>query len=158
MAERRLDVRVAKPGQALAGRLAGRHSGEAFFDVAPCFFRCKATIASRPARASASRSPRATSWSARLLDFVERPCLERGDELALVDQPVLKSEQSEQEMAVRGGGHGGAPIVVGRSGEGPSLCVLCMSFHPILLIAPSPSRGTSLAAPFPDRFFSSCPS
>jgi hypothetical protein len=41
--------------------------------------------------------------------------------LDLVDDTVLKREQSEQEMAVRGGGHGMAPIVVGRSGAGPSL-------------------------------------
>jgi len=38
-------------------------------------------------------------------------------ELALVDQAVLKREQSEQEMSVGGGGHDRSPIVGGRSGE-----------------------------------------
>ena len=92
------------------------------------------------------------------LGLVADPRLEGKDKLGLVDQAVLKSEQSEQEMAVRCGGHRGAPIVVGRSGEGSSPCLLCMSVHPILLVAQSPSGGTTLAGPFPDRFFSSCPS
>ena len=34
MAERPLDIRVAEPGQTFAGRLAGRHGGEALLDVA----------------------------------------------------------------------------------------------------------------------------
>ena len=52
--------------------------------------------------------------------LVAGPGLEGGDELALVDQAVLKREQSEEEMAVGGGSHGVAPIVVGRSGEAPA--------------------------------------
>ena len=39
--------------------------------------------------------------------------------MALVDQAVLKREQSEQEMTVCGG-HDMAPIVVGGSGTGPA--------------------------------------
>ena len=53
--------------------------------------------------------------------FVAGPGLEGGDQGALVDQAVLKREQSEEEMAVGGGGHGVAPIVVGRAGAGPGL-------------------------------------
>ena len=53
--------------------------------------------------------------------LVAGPCLEGGDQIALVDQPVLKCEQPEEEMAVRGGSHDIAPIVVGRSAESPSL-------------------------------------
>ena len=53
------------------------------------------------------------------LRLVAGPGLERGDELAVVDQPVLKREQSEQEMAVGGGGHDMAPIVVDRPSVGP---------------------------------------
>ena len=41
--------------------------------------------------------------------LVERPGLEGGHELDLVDQAVLQGEQSEKEMAVGGGGHGMAP-------------------------------------------------
>ena len=40
--------------------------------------------------------------------LVERPGLEGGHELALVDEAVLKGEQSEQEMTV-GGAHGETP-------------------------------------------------
>src|SRR5262249_57152778 len=42
--------------------------------------------------------------------LVERPRLERGDNVALVDQPVLQREQAEEQVAVSGdGGHGEAP-------------------------------------------------
>ena len=53
--------------------------------------------------------------------LVAGPGLEGEHELALVDQAVLKREQSEEEMAVGGGGHGMAPNSGGRSGAGPSL-------------------------------------
>ena len=43
------------------------------------------------------------------LRLVERPGLEGGQELALVDKPILKREQSEEKMAVGGAGHGVAP-------------------------------------------------
>ena len=41
-----------------------------------------------------------------------RPCpgAERGDELVAGDHPVLEREQSEEEMAIGGGGHGEAPV------------------------------------------------
>ena len=55
------------------------------------------------------------------LGLVAGPCLKGEHELALVDQAVLKREQSEQEMAVSGGGHGMSPIVGGRSGESPGI-------------------------------------
>ena len=53
--------------------------------------------------------------------FVASPRLERPDELDLVDQSVLEREQSEEEMAVGGGGHGMSPIIGGRSGESPGI-------------------------------------
>src|SRR5262249_51779892 len=53
--------------------------------------------------------------------LVAGPGLEGGDQGALVDQPVLKREQSEEEMAVGGGVHGVAPNSGGRWGGGPSL-------------------------------------
>ena len=45
----------------------------------------------------------------------------KSNKLNLADQAVLKREQSEQEMAISSGDHDMAPIVNGRSGEGPSL-------------------------------------
>ena len=47
--------------------------------------------------------------SARSADLIERPRLKRGHELALVDDARLKCEQSEEKMAIGGGGHGEAP-------------------------------------------------
>ena len=52
--------------------------------------------------------------------FVTGPGLKGEHELALVDQAVLKREQSEEEVAV-GGGHGVAPNSGGRIGAGPGL-------------------------------------
>ncbi len=40
--------------------------------------------------------------------LLERPGLEGGDELGLVDHPVLEGDQAEQQVAV-GVGHGRAP-------------------------------------------------
>ena len=67
--ERRLDVGVADPRQALAGRFAGRDRGQALLDVAAVASRWR-----RPAPPAARarprlRSPRASRWSARLLDL-----------------------------------------------------------------------------------------
>ena len=50
----------------------------------------------------------------------EPPGGKGGDKGALVDQAVLKREQSEEEMAVGGGSPGVAPIVVGRSVQAPA--------------------------------------
>ena len=70
---------------------------------------------SAPSGRRGRRGGRPGSWTCR----GSRPG--RRHELALVDQAVLQREQSEEEMAVGGGGHGMAPIVGGRSGEGPGL-------------------------------------
>jgi hypothetical protein len=53
--------------------------------------------------------------------LVGGPVLEGGDQGAVVDQPVLKREQSEEEMAVGGGGHAMAPKSGGRWGAGRGL-------------------------------------
>ena len=42
--------------------------------------------------------------------LVASPGLEGGDELGLVDEPDLQRDQANEEVAVRGGGHGVAPI------------------------------------------------
>ena len=96
----------------------------------PCFLRCRPTRASTTARWSASRSPRATRWSARAPGLVQGPGLEGGDELGLVDQAVLKGEQSEEQVAVGvDGGHGTGLRDVG-PGRGHSVLNLG-GHHPI---------------------------
>ena len=47
--------------------------------------------------------------------LVASPGLEGGDELGLVDEPDLQRDQAKEEVAVRGGGHGVAPICESRS-------------------------------------------
>ena len=64
--------------------------------------------------------------------LVEGPGLEGGDELALVDQAVLKREQSEEEMAVGGGSSwrdSGHSVVPDSTGHGT---------------APEPGRGEGI--------------
>ena len=53
--------------------------------------------------------------------LVAGPSLKGGDEGTLVDQAVLQREQSEEEVAVRGGGHDLAANIVGRAGGGSCL-------------------------------------
>ena len=67
--------------------------------------------------------------------FLERPGLEGSDKLGLVDHPVLKGDQAEEQVAV-GVGHGGNPRSVGRSSRLP--CLRCL--------APSPSTGGRIVA------------
>ena len=110
MAERPLDIRVAEPGQAFAGRLAGRHGGEAFFDVAVLLDVQGDDRVEAGAGVGVQVTP-GDELVGQALGLVARPGLEREDKLALVDQAVLKGEQSEKEMAVGGGGHDMSPTL-----------------------------------------------
>ena len=121
MAERRLDVRVADPRQALARRLAGRDRGQALLDVAAVGFEVDLGQRLQQRPLGGGQVAAGFQVVGQAPGLVERPGLEGGHELALVDDPVLEGEQSEEEMAVGGGGHGKAPIGGGRSGEGPGL-------------------------------------
>ena len=67
----------------------------------PCFFTCSPTIASTTPRWSASRAPRIDQVIGQRPVFLERPGLKRGDELDLVDQPILQRQQAEEQVAVR---------------------------------------------------------
>ena len=63
-----------------------------------CFFRCSATIASTPARCSASRSPRREVLRERPVPGTG-PGLEGRDELTLVDQANLEREHAEEQVS-----------------------------------------------------------
>ena len=141
MGERRLDLGVAEPGQALAGRPAGGDGGQALLDVAAVLLEVQGDDRFEAGAGVGVEVAAGDEVVGQAPGLVAGPGLEGGDELALVDQAVLKREQSEEEMAVGGGGHGMAPIVGGRSGEGPSLGLLCMSFHLMLRLL---SRSTIL--------------
>ncbi len=81
-----------------------------------------------PPRAPAwrsSRSPRTFEVFRQALGFVERPGLEGVHQLTLIDDAVLKREQSEEQMAVGGSGHGESPghggvPVIPNTATGPS--------------------------------------
>ena len=123
MAERGLDLGVAEPRQALAGRTAGGDRGQALLGVAAVLLHVQRDhrLDGGPA-VGVEVAPR-VQVIGQAPGLVERPGLERGDELGLVDQPVLKGEQSEEEMAVGSGGHREPPdhgVVTGMTGYGIS--------------------------------------
>ena len=64
--ERGLDLRFIQRSQADAGRSVGEDRSQAVLHVAVGFLTCKATDRFEAAGVGPSRSPRATSWSARL--------------------------------------------------------------------------------------------
>jgi hypothetical protein len=115
------DLGLAHRRQAGAGGGVGRHGRQALLHIAVVRFdmdRCQ-YLNGRPP--GAGEVAAGFQMVGKALGLVAGPGLEGGDERALVDQPILKCDQSEEEMAVGGGGHGVAPIVVGRLREGPCL-------------------------------------
>jgi hypothetical protein len=60
---------------------------------------------SRPALASATRSPLETNWSVRLLDLSMVQGLESGHELGLVDQPIMVITAAGLTAEIVSGGH-----------------------------------------------------
>ncbi len=109
--ERGLDVELAECGQAGAGGSVRRDRGQAFLDVAAVPFQMG--IGEHLERRTPGTGQVAAGFQmiGEALRLVERPGLEGGQELALVDETILKSEQSEEKMAVGGGGHGEVPGV-----------------------------------------------
>ena len=101
-------------------RLAGT-AARLFSTSPPCFLTCNGDERLEAGAGVGVEVAAGDEVVGQAPGLVAGPGLEGGDELALVDQAVLKREQSEEEMAVGGGGHGVAPIVVGRSGAGPGL-------------------------------------
>ena len=97
--ERRVDVRVVRLRQALAGGPARRDRGQALLRVAAVPPEMLRTRSSTTARSSSSRIPAALKWLARDLDLSSVQAWNTADELALVDQPILESQQPEQEVA-----------------------------------------------------------
>ena len=93
--------RRARPGCVASSMVAGRPA-RLFAALPPCFFTCSPTIASTTPRWSASRCAAVDEVIGQRPVFLERPGLEGGDELDLVDQPVLQRQQAEEQVAVRG--------------------------------------------------------
>ena len=113
MAERGLDLRVADPRQALPRRFAGRNRGEAFLHVAAVRFQVNRGQPLQQRPLGGGEVAAGFQVVGQAPGLVERPGLEGGHELALVDEPVLEREQSEEEMAIGGGSW---------RGSGPSRC------------------------------------
>ena len=104
------DVGIAELGEALTGGAAGGDGGETPFHVAAVLL----DVASHQGIDGGSVVGIEVAATDEVVGegagLVERPGLEGGHELDLVDQPVLECEQSEQQVAVGGdAGHGDAP-------------------------------------------------
>jgi hypothetical protein len=119
--ERRLDLGLAQVHQARTGRSVGGDGGQALLDVAPMGFDVDRRECLESRALGARQIAAGLQMVGQALRLVAGPGLEGGKKGALVDQAVLKSEESEEEMAVGGGSHGMAPSSGGRSGAGPSL-------------------------------------
>ncbi len=109
MAERRLEIRVAQTRQAFLRRFARGDQREALLKVAVvglkmCRHQPVQKLASGAAQVAAG-----FEMIGQPASFVERPGLKGGDKLNLIDESVLKGEQSEQQMSVRGAGHRESP-------------------------------------------------
>ena len=120
VAERRGDLRFADPCQALMDRLARRNRGQAFRHAAMGF---QVNLGQQFQQRPLGGAQIAPSFQVvgQAPGLVERPGLKGGHELALVDDPVLKGEQSEKEVSVSDGGHGTAPgqdVVPGEPNHG----------------------------------------
>jgi hypothetical protein len=93
------DFGFGDASQALAGRSARRDRGEAPLQVAVLL-----EIASHQGRDGESivgiEVAAADEVVGQGAGLVERPGLEGGHELDLVDQPILEGEQSEEQVAV----------------------------------------------------------
>ena len=102
MAERRPDVWIAQPRQALAGGLTGRDGGEALPDVAPMPFEMshdQGLNGHAIVRVQVSPFLEVIGQGSRL---VTGPGVERGNKLSLLDQTVLQGEQTKKEILIRG--------------------------------------------------------
>ena len=107
--ERRVDLRAANPSQALSRRLAGRDGGHAFLHVAAVGVQVDLDKPFQQHSLGPVQVTARFQVVGQTVRLIQRPDLKCGHELALVDDPILQREQSEEEMAVGGGVHGAAP-------------------------------------------------
>jgi hypothetical protein len=127
-------------GQIGARGAGGWYGGQALLDVAPVRFEVNVRQRLEQRPPGAGQVAAGFQVVGQTLGLVERPRLEGGQKLALVDQPVLKREQSEEEMAVGGGSHGMAPKRRRSSGCGrrpPGLAQGSRRIGPIIACVPS---------------------
>ena len=97
-------------GQALAGGAAGGDGGQALLGVAAVLLEVAGHQGLDGGSVVGVEVAAADEVVGQGAGLVERPGLEGGDELALVDQAVLQGQQAEEQVAVGGeGGHGEAP-------------------------------------------------
>ncbi len=106
--ERGLDLGHAESGQAGAGSAVGGHRGKALLHVA-VFLDVQGDDGVEAGAGIGVKVAPADEVVGQGRQLVAGPGLEGRDQGALVDQTVLKREQSEEQMAVSGGGHGEAP-------------------------------------------------
>ena len=104
------DVGIAELGEALTGGAAGGDGGETPFHVAAVLLDMASHQGIDGGSVVSIEVAATDEVVGEGAGLVERPGLEGGHELDLVDQPVLECKQSEQQVAVGGdAGHGEAP-------------------------------------------------
>ena len=95
--------------QAGASEPVRRYRGQALLDVAVVCFQVGTGQHFEQRPLGAGQIAAGFQVVGQASRLVESPGLEGGHELALVDDSVLKCEQSEEQMAVGASGHGEAP-------------------------------------------------
>ena len=109
---------VVEPGQAAPRRAGGGERGQALLGAAAVLLEVQADQGldggSLVVGVEVAAGDQVLGQRPGL---VERPGLEGGDELGLVDQAVLEGEQTEEQVAVGGDGGHGAGLPEGRHGR-----------------------------------------
>ena len=95
--ERRLDVRLAEPARLSRIDLPAGTAARLFSTSPPCVSRCtRRQGLDRPPVVGVEVAAGDAGGRPGIVDLSQRPGLEGGDELDLVDHAVLKREQSEE--------------------------------------------------------------
>src|SRR5205814_5833819 len=110
--------RVANLVEALAGGTTGGDGGQAPLDIASVLLDVQGGQRLDGGPMSGVEITTADQEIREQPGLVEAPGLERSNELALVDQPVLQRKQAEEQIAVGGGGGHGTGLQASDVGRG----------------------------------------
>src|SRR5262249_40052976 len=94
------EVRVADPGEALLGGATGGEGGQALLEVAAVLLEVEGGQGLEGGPLGVVEVTAADQEIGKQSILGAAPGLEGGDELALIDQPVLQGEQAEEQIAL----------------------------------------------------------
>jgi hypothetical protein len=119
MGERGLDLAIGQANQTLASGTACVQSRQALLHIAAMSLEVPRHQRLDGGAVLVVQVSSRGQVVGQALGPIERPGLERGHELDLVDDAVLEREQSKEEMAV--GSHWDPPVDLGRRSEPPTI-------------------------------------